>query len=370
MKILYIVAFLFLSFELPAQTPLQGVVVNKDTKESVADVIVQYGNTSGDYVITNEKGYFRIPETSSDTIYFQCIGYRPTLLFKKKLEKHAIVEMELNPLTLNPIVISPESADKLLEQAVLNTKKNLLTDTPISYLLHFVQTVDGGDLKNEAYLKYIAKLNARDLKRSIKEEKIPYVFNLVDVAWLSRFDIPTSDLYGAEYHASHLFTFGRSENNETKLSYTSDSSLMLLEIEPLEGKAGWARGQMYINRADMTVVSMHIESDNAVLDGLPYRNYLGKKYKAVKKMGNFEFKKRGNKYYMSACYTLYRFRSLDTYGIEQEFQYTCNISPVSFVDRKSVLKRQLSGYCQELFYLPNTTKADFWNEPVSEDLAF
>jgi hypothetical protein len=55
------------------------------------------------------------------------------------------------------------------------------------------------------------------------------MLNIIDIRRVQRTVTPTSELYGAEYHASHLFTFGKSENNETTRSFTSDSSYIVLQ---------------------------------------------------------------------------------------------------------------------------------------------
>lgn len=363
------ILFLFsLSLALYSQTSIKGQVVDKDNKQPVADVIVQYGATSKDYVLTDQNGTFTIPDIADDTIYFQCIGYKSLSLKRSVLSQHALVELELNPFSLSPIVISPIAADKLLNEAMLNTKKNLLTGQQLGYRLRFLQTYDKSHEKNEIYLKYITKLSEKDLKKALKKEKIPYTINLVDIVRTQRSEFPISDLYGAEYHASHLFTFGKSENNETTLSHTADSTRVILNIEPLPGKGSWARGRIEIDRKDMAVVSMEIESVDSVLEKQSYSKYLEKKYKIISKRGRFEFRKWNGKYFMTDCFSLYRFRNINEDGNEEEIEYQCDIVPLGFINKHIVKKRPLSGYCQELFYIPDTTLDEFWYEPIDPDL--
>ena len=54
--------FLFiLSTSFFAQNVIKGIVVDKDSKQPVSDVIVQYGSMSKDYDYTKNDGRFSIP---------------------------------------------------------------------------------------------------------------------------------------------------------------------------------------------------------------------------------------------------------------------------------------------------------------------
>lgn len=361
MKRVIILPLLFLCIYTFAQTPINGIVVDKDTKKPVPDVIVQYGASSKEYAYTNAGGRFSIPENSEDVIYFQCIGYKSRSLLKSVLRQQPTVVMELNPVSLNPVVISPYDADMLLEEVMLNTKRNLVTDYSIGYLLHFLQTKTTDTLQNEIYLKYTTTLDEKILKKSLKKERIPYTYNIVDIRRLQKSVTPTSELYGAEYHASHLLSFGKSINNETTRTYTSDSSLIILNIEPLAGKEGWANGEVRINKSDMTIKSMEIESVDSILASQPAKRYLGNMVRILRKVGRFEFAKASNgKYYMKECYTYYKFRAVNEFGREEEIVYHCDVNCIGTVDEIKIKRRKLSGYCQELFYFPDSTQDDFW----------
>lgn len=362
MKRVIIFPLLFLCIYILPQIPINGIVLDKDTKKPVPDVIVQYGTSSKEYAYTNASGQFSIPGNSEDIIYFQCIGYKSRSVSKSALRQQPTVVMELNPVSLSPVVISPYDADMLLEEVMLNTKKNLVTDHSIGYLLHFLQTKTTDTLQNEIYLKYTTTLDEKVLKKSLKKERIPYTYNIVDIRRLQKSVTPTSELYGAEYHASHLLSFGKSINNETTRTYTSDSSLIILNIEPLAGKEGWANGEVRINKSDMTIKSMEIESVDSILASQPAKRYLGKMVRVLRKVGRFQFAKASNgKYYMKDCYTYYKFRAVNEFGHEEEIVYHCDVNCVGTVDQIKIKKRKLSGYCQELFYFPDSTQEDFWS---------
>lgn len=358
---------LFLTQSLAAQISIQGVILDKYTDLPIPDVIVQYGKNAKDYVYTDSNGRYSIPSDSEETIYFQCIGYKTKNVTKAALQAQPTVVMELNPISLNPVIISPYTADKLLNEVMLNTKERLLTDAPIGYLLHFSQSKSTDTLQNEIYMKYTSTLDRRKLKKAIKEERVPYIYNIIDIKRLQKTITPTSELYGAEYHASHLFTFGKSENNQTTRSYSSDSTLMILEIAPLPGKEGWARGEVVINKDDMTIVSMEIESVDSIMELQSYKRYMGKMIKALRKVGRFSFEKSGDKYYMKDCYTYYKFGAIDELGKQENIVYHCDVECIGTVDPKTIKKRQLSGFCQELFYFPDSTTSEFWNAESSSD---
>lgn len=343
-----------------AQTTVQGTVVDKDTGQPISDVIVQYGSTSRDYIYTDKSGRFTLPESSQDVIYFQSIGYKTRSVIKTDIIANPVVTMELTPVALNPVVISPDDADKILDEVMLNTKKNLLTDTQLAYLLHFLQTKKTDTLQNEIYMKYGANLKAKDLKKNLKKERLPYIFKIADIKRAQKAVTPTSEIYGAEYHASHLFTFGKSKNNTTTKSFTSDSSMIILNITPLPGKEGWANGEIYIRKKDMTIFSMEIESVDSMLLKQPYRKYLGRNVKILRKFGRFEFGEMNNKYYMKDGFTYYRFQAINEYGIEEEITYYCDVNSLGEIDENKLKNRRLSGYCQELFYFPDSTPEDFW----------
>lgn len=360
-KLSGILLYLF-TISLSAQTVISGTVIDKDNRLPVSDVVIQYGNTADDYVYTNSKGRFSIPETSNPVVHIQCIGYKARSVKLETIKLSGIIEIEVNPISLNAVVIGPNVADKMLEEAMLNTKKKLLSDQAVNYLLYCKQTKESDTLDNVLYLKYTSLLTKDALRKEMKKEKIPYELNLIDIKYLDKAPIAVAELFGAEYHASHLFTFGKSENNLTKLSYTEDSTLIQLQIEPLEGKDSWAKGEILLNRKDMSVISISVESVDSILETQPYKKYFGNGIKIVKKKGNYEFKDIAGKYYMSKCNTFYKFESLDKYNRKDYMAYYFDAQTIGIESKKQFKRRKLSGYCQELFYLPNSTEREFWKE--------
>lgn len=365
-RIFVLLSFFFVINHLFAQESISGVVIDADTRQPVPDVIVQYGPMSKEYDYTKSDGKFTIPTDKEEVIFFQCIGYKSKQVPLAVIKRTKVIEMELDPVYLDPILISPKAADKLLNEAMTNTNKKLVQDIPLCYLLHFVQTNDQDSLSNEIYLQYATTLSEKDLKKNMKKEKIPYKYNFMDVARVQYAPVPLSEMYGAEYHASHLFTFGNSKNNETTRRYTADSTLIILQIEPVEEKGGWAKGEIVINREDMTISSLQIESLSSILEDQNYSNFQGKKVKIIRKVGRFSFKRKNDRYYMSDSYSYYKFRSVDELGREEESSYFCDVSFRGFPANFQLRKRELSGFCQELFYFPNSSEVEFWTESIIE----
>lgn len=361
-KILFSLLLLLANISLNAQMPIEGKVIDKDTRKPIVDVVVQYGYTERDYTHTDIKGNFKIPYGSRDTILFQNIGYDTEIISKDRLMQNGTVTMKMNSIFLNPVIISANDADRLLDKAMLNTKKKLLVEQSVGYLLHFLQTKTTDTLENELYMTYATTLTEKSLKKNLKKERVPYVFNVIEANRLQRSVVPTSELYGAEYHASHLFTFGKSKDNETTRAYSSDSSLLVLDIKPLPGRNGWAKGKVVINKEQMTILSMEIESVDSILQQQPYKKHMGKLIKVVSKKGSFSFSERNGEYYMTDCNTYYRFNTIDEHNKEEDVSYYCDVNFYGFVDKTQMRKRQLSGYCQELFYLSTSTDKEFWKE--------
>lgn len=243
---------------------------------------------------------------------------------------------------------------------MVNTKQKLVTEVPLGYLLHFNQSKSSDTLKNEIYMSYTTSLSPKDLRKNKKNSKVPYKYNIVDIRRLQKAVVPPAELYGAEYHASHLFSFGKSINNETRRSYTSDSSLIILEIKPLEGKKGWAEGELVINKKDMTLISMEVSSIDSLMEGQPYKKNLNRRVKPLRKIGRFEFEEIHGKYYMKESYTYYKFGVLDDYDNYDEVVYHCDVDFTGFVKKERVRNRKLSGFCQELYYFPDSTEKEFW----------
>lgn len=351
-----------------AQTSIKGTVIDKETQNPVSDVIVQYGDGYNDYVYTSDRGVFILPEGNYSTIHFQCFGYKPKSMSGSSLAANNIIFLESDPVTLPPIVISPDEADEILEKVMMNTKKKLVSEVPLGYLLHFNQSKLSDTLKNEIYLSYTTSVSPKDLTKKKKDGKVPYKYNIIDIRRLQSAPVPTTELYGAEYHASYLFSFGKSANNETKRSYSSDSSLIILEIKPLDGKNGWAEGELVINKKDMTLISMEVASIDSLMEAQPYKKYIDRKVKVLRKIGRFEFSETHGKLYMNESYTYYKFAMTDDYGGYDEVEYHCDVNFTGFVKQERLRNRKLSGFCQELFYFPDSTTREFWKGDQDETI--
>ena len=360
---LIIFALALVSFSLGAQTfsPIKGKVIDKETKEPIVDIVIKYGKTYNDYLFSDEKGNFEIKNEKDSVLTIQGIGYKPVQIKMSDFAANPVINLEPLPISLEPFVINPYLADILLEKAMEGTRKHILVDKPVSYLLHFLQVEDyARDRRNRIYLEYTSTLKNKDLKKNKAKDNLPYTYSLTDIYHYEETTVPLSDLLGAEYHASHLLSFGKSENNVTTMSYSSDTTKILLSIKPDPEKDGWAEGEIIIDKKDMVLLKMEIQSVDSLLEKQPYKKYREKRAKIVRKKGSYEFEKIGDKYYMSACFTLYKFHSLDEFDRKDEFTYTCDVKALEMNDKRKTSRRVLSGYCQELFYIPNTTKRIFW----------
>ncbi len=356
-----ILSLVSLSVAAQVSKPIKGCVVDSDTKEPLEDVVIKYGQGGEEYLFTDQKGNFEIKSYRDSVLVVQSIGYITTEVKYADLVVNPIIELESSPISLAPVVINPYLAEMLLAKAMDGTRKHILVDKPVSYLLSFLQVEDyDRDRRNRVYLEYTSTLKKKDLKKSKKDGNLPYTLRLVDVFHLEQTPLALSDLFGAEYHASHLLSFGKSENNVTTLSYSVDTTQIILNIRPIPGKSGWAEGEVVIDKKDMAILKIEVQSVDSLLAEQPYKKYREKQVKIVRKKGIYQFEKMGDKYHMNNCFTLYKFRSLEGANRYDDFTYTCEVKALGLYDKKKPERRILSGYCQELFYLPNSTTHIFW----------
>ena len=135
-KYLYFLGLLLLPmFSLAQQTPqsdvfqLSGLVIGRGSLEPVPYVTLQI-NHSLRGAVTNEEGFFSIPVTARDTVYFRHLGYGESRLVVKDYIKeykqdnsvylYAIQYIKEDTFTLKPVTIFPYKTPEELKTAVLN----------------------------------------------------------------------------------------------------------------------------------------------------------------------------------------------------------------------------------------------------------
>ncbi len=107
---------------------LSGLVISKTSNEPVSYARIRI-NHSRNGVLTNAEGFYSIPVTADDTLYFNHIGYHPShLIVENYIESYrgnkqylyAINYMLEDSLTLDTVMIFPYDTPEELRTAVLN----------------------------------------------------------------------------------------------------------------------------------------------------------------------------------------------------------------------------------------------------------
>lgn len=115
--------------EEPGVYQLSGLVIGKQSMEPVPYVTIQV-NSSLQGAVSNEDGFFSIPVTQYDTLYFRHLGYDLTKLVirdylreyrqQNSIYLYVIQYIKEDTLTLDPVVIFPYNTPEELKTAIIN----------------------------------------------------------------------------------------------------------------------------------------------------------------------------------------------------------------------------------------------------------
>jgi len=115
---------------------MSGMVVSQETNEAIPYVRVQV-NHSRQGTIANAEGFYSIPVTADDTLYFSHVGYHPSfLIIADYLNRYkgtsqylySINYLREDTLTLQVVNIFPYKTPEELKTAVVNM--DVLTGSP------------------------------------------------------------------------------------------------------------------------------------------------------------------------------------------------------------------------------------------------
>ncbi|MDX2284311.1 MAG: carboxypeptidase-like regulatory domain-containing protein [Bacteroidia bacterium] len=142
---------------------LSGMVISAASGDPVPYVTIQINHTRRG-AICNQQGFFSVPVTLSDTVYFNHVGFHPSKLVMWKYYNeyqgdksqylYVVQYLREDTLTLKPIVIFPYDTPEELKTAVINMDRpiNLAEDVARENLdprtLHSIMAslpADGGE---------------------------------------------------------------------------------------------------------------------------------------------------------------------------------------------------------------------------------
>lgn len=158
---------------------LSGMVISKTSNEPISYARVRI-NHSRNGVLSNSEGYYSIPVTADDTLYFSHLGYHPSTLVVQdyidsyrgnKQYLYVINYMLEDSLTLDTVLIFPYDTPEELRTAVMNldvlnnspdqiASQNL--DPAVLHRLMETMPVDGGErlmVARQMYYDYYQNKN-------------------------------------------------------------------------------------------------------------------------------------------------------------------------------------------------------------------
>lgn len=211
-KLLLMILVLW-SFELSGQVVFKGKVIDQNTSEPLAGVVISANNN--EFAATNLNGEYSFNRSSDTTeVVFSYIGYEKKRL--RNLSTKAVIKMTPSSTVLNQLVVSTNrfALDRSAAPVAISTISTVLLEetkaTRLDEVLNKVEGVYMVDLGNEQHTMAIRQpINYKGLFLYL-EDGVPIrptgVFNHnalleMNMAGLRRIEVirgPASSLYGSE----------------------------------------------------------------------------------------------------------------------------------------------------------------------------
>ena len=301
MRVFYLIILLFISLNTFSQTSVSGIVLDQD-ETPIDGVVIQYGDFQQDYGLSDKDGKFIIPEKHKTIIHIMSIGYKTKSMLVSDIRKNNVIILESAPIELSPIEVTPTDANKILSQAIYNTKAHLLTKTNIEYLLHLKQVETNSQEEQEFYVKYLSCLN----KNEPKKKGIPYKFKMMEWDIIKKLpekgssEILSKNIFNIEYHLIKIDGYYFKDNYKVIVA-DSPENLIILSAKPKEGKfKDCISFKFYISQDDTTFVSWDIDENYRNIEK-EYKSFRTFKYKINKIKTDIQFVRDNQNYYMSNC---------------------------------------------------------------------
>lgn len=296
--LILVIVHLF-GFNLIAQTKFSGEIREADTNTPIEGAIIQYGEMQEDYIISDKNGVFSIPKKHNDIIYIRRIGYLTNSILFDNLVKDKNVLLQISPIELNSVEITPIDVNTILAQSIINTKNKLIRDNYFNYLLHFKQIEKYSGEEQEIELKYAARLDkvkSKNLSYSLKKIDIKRIQQLPENATSNSLK---KNIFNIEYH---MKDFDSNYYLEKYKITKSDSSndLLIFSASPKEkGIKEFVDYKFYISKVDTVLQAIHIDVDyKNSNDG--YKSFGTRKYKINKNNTVIKFSQKEDGNYIFA----------------------------------------------------------------------
>ncbi len=112
----FIIVMLFINMALMAQTSIEGVVIDKNTKQPIAYAMVKSVN-SNIYTVTNTEGKFKINLKEKSTVEVSHVGYKT---IKQALINNAVILLDEKEVALENIIVNANPLRDISQSVVIN----------------------------------------------------------------------------------------------------------------------------------------------------------------------------------------------------------------------------------------------------------
>jgi hypothetical protein len=348
-----------------SQISISGQVIDSETKNPIESVYIQNRNQPQYSTLSDDHGLFHIVGKMSDTLDFHRIGY--TFVSYVCSEKNEI-SMTMNPIEydLSEVAISYESAEKILQKAFFNLRKQYTHET-LNYLWHGDKKEKRRGDRKESYALYEVKVGKVNPS---KKEKIPFEFRLLDINHL----ITSSNKMrngNARFYPSLIdWTTNNKNIRIIKIDNDNDSLLFINCVtKQSEKNKLHFRADFIINKSDTVLLYYSSNLLNPISEKDSITQYdkarflfLTWTFKIREDITKFSIKKNENGYYFDSFYSKILISFLEDKKeklIDLEQMSTAILHPVNTGIEN---KKKLVGMSNQMFKLPATTTERFWEK--------
>jgi hypothetical protein len=278
---------------------LEGMVVDKESLYPVDSAMVRYGDAGGEFVYSDRQGKFSIPmqpQKKIVSLHIQRKGYEDKIQTVTDRGKELLILLEKKPIELQNVEVTYTFANTLLEKALYNTKRRLITEQEIFYSGHVIQAEETHDERQESVFTYTTNLKPYNLRKV----RIPFIFKLIKRTNIQTIPHkPASILLRKTTIRFHLDEFDYKIKESLKVVYSTstDDSLFILTATPKNRQN--TSTTFYINKAD-TTLSYYAVYPNPESDENAWKSIGNYKYKRNKSQSHVRFDRIKDSFFISS----------------------------------------------------------------------
>jgi hypothetical protein len=372
MKLILWMFSLIISTNSFSQIIISGKVVDSETKRPIESVFIQNRHKPEYSALSDKEGIFLVSVCVSDTLDFYRIGYKLNFwVFDEERDVHTIL---LKPAgyDLPEITITNESADKILQKALINLKKHYTQDT-LSYLWHGTLMEKKTKDIRESYALYsakIGKVSAKTNKKIPFDSQLSRLNHLVNISQQSSYVKSgrfTTDIY------PDLRDYWSNNKNYKIVKVNSDNdSLIFIKCEPMNMNSinYLVKCDIIINKLDSVLLYYNACLLNPIAEEDSIKEYdkvrfliFAKDVKLRNIIEDLIIRKNDKGYYIDSWHV----KELVSILVDKkeellELESISKAIPDKINTAFENKKKKLRGSTGQLFRLPATTTERFWEK--------